>query len=159
MSIWVENDLSDEWSKFYFLNQGAVQNEEECPQSNNILNRCQNLMTDCLFGYQFFSILNPGSKIDPHTGPTNVRLRCHVSLQIPVANPKSLNMNVNGVKVTWKDDEVILFDDSFQHHVVYNSKGNSGVPRVVLLLDFWHPDLTEAERTCLQTCFSPANIN
>jgi len=30
-----------------------------------------------------FSLLFPGTKVWPHTGPTNCRLRAHLGLQVP----------------------------------------------------------------------------
>ena len=114
-------------------------------------------MKDCLFGYQFFSALKPGTKIDEHTGPTNARLRCHLSIQIPkLQTNEDCYMSVNGLQISWKSDGIILFDDSFIHNVVFNAN-SSKLDRVVLLLDFWHPEINEAERNCISKCFSPKN--
>ncbi len=39
---------------------------------------------------------------------------------------------------TWEEGKVIVFDDSFEHEVWNDSKQE----RIVLLLNFWHPDLS-----------------
>lgn len=42
----------------------------------------------------------------------------------------------------WKEGECIVFDDSWEHEVWH--KGD--VDRVVLLINFWHPELPPDER-------------
>ena len=39
----------------------------------------------CLVVDVFFSVLSPGTHIEPHCGATNLRLRCHLPLQLPTA--------------------------------------------------------------------------
>ena len=46
---------------------------------------------------------------------------------------------------TWREGEFIVFDDSFEHEVWHD--GNS--TRLVLIVDLWHPDLTEHEKKTL----------
>jgi aspartyl/asparaginyl beta-hydroxylase (cupin superfamily) len=43
--------------------------------------------------------------------------------------------------VSWQEGKCLVFDDSFEHEVWNKSDSE----RVVLLIQFWHPDLTEAE--------------
>lgn len=40
---------------------------------------------------------------------------------------------------------MLIFDDSFEHEVWHNGTG----VRLVLIVDIWHPDLTEQERKTL----------
>ena len=146
------------WSKFFLMNQGTLvqDNIKQSPDTYNILKQCCNVMNGCLFGYQFFSVLSAGSVIEKHKGPTNVRLRCHISIQIPdldVSN-SSCYMEVDGTVLEWKRDQSIIFDDSLLHKVVYKTNTLNALDRVVLLVDFWHPDLTTIEKDCLKSCFS-----
>lgn len=148
------------WSKFYLVNQGMkdTDNEKLCAVTYNIVKQCCNVMQGCLFGYVFFSVLPPNTTISKHRGPTNVRLRCHIALQIPNRNSDSETsclMNVDGENVQWLHQKGVFFDDSFPHSVTYETDSEEEVDRVVLLLDFWHPDLTSEERRCLQNCYSP----
>ena len=147
----------ENWSKIFFMNQGTYCESvvKLYPETWKILSNCDNLMRDCLFGYQFFSALKPGSTIDEHVGPTNTRLRCHLSIQIPkLETSDKCYLEVNRLRNSWNSDGMIIFDDSFTHNVVYDSDCFK-LDRIVLLLDFWHPDITETERNCISKCFSP----
>lgn len=46
----------------------------------------------------------------------------------------------------FEENKLLVFSDSYPHRVVnqFDSK------RVVLIIDFWHKDLTDAEVRCLQ---------
>ncbi|CAL1270396.1 unnamed protein product [Larinioides sclopetarius] len=46
---------------------------------------------------------------------------------------------------TWEEGKVILFDDSFEHEVWHNGT----VSRLVLIVDFWHPELTAYQKRSL----------
>ena len=41
--------------------------------------------------------------------------------------------------------ECFIFDDSFEHEVFNPPSANGVLPRVVLIIDIWHPDLTNEE--------------
>ena len=49
----------------------------------------------------------------------------------------------------------VVFDDSFEHEVNYEHEApeQGQGERVVLLLDIWHPSLTEDERAAVQALF------
>jgi aspartate beta-hydroxylase len=51
-----------------------------------------------------------------------------------------LPLRVSSEVVSWQEGKCLVFDDSFEHEV-WNK---SDCERVVLLIQFWHPDLTEA---------------
>ena len=42
----------------------------------------------------------------------------------------------------WKEGEIIIFDDSFEHEV-WN---NSSEKRMIFIMDIFHPDLSEAQK-------------
>lgn len=158
----MESNRSTNWTRYFLFNQGVCddKNLETCMRTNIILKNCSNLMVDCVFGYQFFSVLPPGASIEEHTGPTNIRLRCHVTLHLP-ENSKQCRMKVADQTVSWMENGVLMFDDSLLHSVKYTTEDPAGEhynSRVVLLLDFWHPDLTLDERNCLQRCFSSSGF-
>ena len=81
-SGWVQNTTeSGRWKAFFLINQGCriAENCRRCPKTWDLLENClDNLMTDCVFGNVFFSVVNAGTGINAHCGPTNVRLRCHL---------------------------------------------------------------------------------
>jgi aspartyl/asparaginyl beta-hydroxylase (cupin superfamily) len=93
-------------------------------------------------GMEFFSTLEPGSRIEPHTGYTNAHLRVHLVIR-PNATAR---FRVADEWRAWKDHAMFVFDDTFEHEAV-----NDGADeRVVLLFDVWHPELTAPERAAFQ---------
>lgn len=56
----------------------------------------------------------------------------------------------------WKENELLLFDDSFLHEAW--NRGMDG-DRVVLMLDLWHPELTCFEREAITFLFPSVVIN
>lgn len=79
----------------------------------------------------------PGTHIEPHCAPNNLRIRCHLGLIIP----EGCEIRVGNEVRTWQEGKCLVLDDSFEHEV-WN---RSGQTRVILLIDFWHPDLTDVE--------------
>ena len=49
------------------------------------------------------------------------------------------------MKKSWLQNKCIIFDDSFEHEVHHN--GNQD--RIVLIVDLWHPQLTNVEKGIL----------
>jgi aspartate beta-hydroxylase len=96
------------------------------------------------------SILESGTDIRAHTGPSNARLRAHVCLSNPAAGSASQPyMIVGGERIEWQEGKVVIFDDSFEHEVHYPSRvdDESSSERVVLIVDLWHPEVEEGEKT------------
>lgn len=93
-------------------------------------------------GMVFFSTLEPGSRIQPHTGYSNAHLRVHLVVR-PNAEAR---FRVADEWRAWKDHELLVFDDTFEHEAV--NEGHD--ERVVLLFDIWHPDLSASERAAFQ---------
>ena len=84
-------------------------------------------------------------------GPTNTRLRMHLALTVPPEGQDAPELRVGGVARSWKEGRVLVFDDSFEHHV---SPNDSTVDRVVLIVDLWHPQLSPEERAALGDIWS-----
>ncbi len=125
------------WGVLFLLEMGR-RNEENlarCPATRSILEKHRTLTTHA--GLMYFSCLDPRTRVAPHRGPTNVRLRCHLGLEVP----SRCGIRVGGVTGAWEEGRCIVFDDSFGHEVWNESDQR----RVVLILDLWHPDLTEDE--------------
>ncbi|XP_065062997.1 aspartyl/asparaginyl beta-hydroxylase-like [Rhopilema esculentum] len=97
--------------------------------------------TGCSRGQIKFSVMYPGTHVWPHTGPTNCRLRAHLGLVIP----KNVFIRAGDETRTWQAGKVIVFDDSFEHEVWHN--GTS--VRLILIIDFWHPELTAQQKRTL----------
>ena len=88
-----------------------------------------------------FSVLSPGTHILPHTGVTNTRLVTH----LPLIVPPDCAIRVGGQQHAWQEGRCVTFDDTWEHE----AWNRSGQLRVVLILDSWHPDLSEAERAAV----------
>jgi aspartate beta-hydroxylase len=102
------------------------------------------------FAYAFFSAMRAGVHIAPHFGPTNTRLRVHVPLRLPRAPGAAIT--VAGETRAWVAGEPLVFDDAYEHSAV----NATAEPRVVLLFDVWHPELSRDERTALEHMFDGA---
>ena len=109
-----------------------------------------------------------GTRVAPHAGPSNHRLRLHLPLVLPAGRP--LGLTVGGEWRAWERGRCLLMDDSFEHSVNLNTRVDGGsrvggirrtdlnlepcaeLPRaqpcaepgcrhrVVLVIDCWHPD-------------------
>ena len=87
-----------------------------------------------------FSILQPGTEILPHCGPSNARLRAHVT--VAAAAGASLRVGAPDAKRVEWGAAPLVFDDSFEHDVIHEGAD----PRIVLVLDAWHPELPPERR-------------
>jgi aspartate beta-hydroxylase len=127
------------WNTYYFYLQGKAIHEHltACPRTTEILRKVpHNGLHVC------FSAIEPGGSLHPHTGPTNASLTAHLGL----ANCAGARLWVAGKMADYRDDEVLVFDDSFVHWV---ENGGTAV-RYTLMITFWHPELNPLEREFLR---------
>lgn len=125
------------WDVFMLFERGRrhADNCRRCPVTADVIERHKTVRS--LAGLAYFSRLAPGSAIAEHRGPTNMRLRCHLGITVP----SDCGITVAGVTREWQTGRCIVFDDSFPHKV-WNL---ANAERVVLIVDVWHPDLTDEE--------------
>jgi aspartate beta-hydroxylase len=90
-----------------------------------------------LAGLVYLSRLAPGTRVAEHTGPTNMRIRVHLGIDVP----DGCGIRAGGVSATWQTGRCIAFDDSYPHEV-WNASDRA---RIVLVADVWHPDLSDDE--------------
>ena len=91
----------------------------------------------------------PNSGVSSHSDGRNFILTSHLGLQIP----EGCWMKVGDEKRSWTEGKLTTIDTSFTH-----STGNpSEEDRHVLIIDFWHPELTEAERAGLTYIYDLRN--
>ena len=94
-------------------------------------------------------MLAPGTHLLAHTGSTNLRLRHHLALEVPSDPPSQIRVGTETRE--WVKGEVLVFDDSFEHEVT----SSGSMQRVALIVDTWHPGLSEADVSFLsETIFS-----
>uniref|UniRef100_A0A8C8EWK0 Aspartate beta-hydroxylase n=1 Tax=Oncorhynchus tshawytscha TaxID=74940 RepID=A0A8C8EWK0_ONCTS len=128
-----------EWGQFTLWQQG-----ESChsvPKTCGLLERYPEA-TGCKRGQIKFSVMQPGTHVWPHTGPTNCRLRMHLGLVIPKTGCKIRCTNDTRA---WEEGKVLIFDDSFEHEVWQDANSY----RLIFIVDVWHPELTQYQRQTL----------
>jgi hypothetical protein len=133
---------SGQWNVLFLYERGR-KNERNCslcPQTAAVIEANRTVLS--LGGLAYFSMLEPGTHISPHTGPTNMRLRCHLGIDVP----ERCGLRVGGVERSWEEGRCLVFDDSFTHE----AWNDSARPRIVLVVDLWHPDLTDDEVALLK---------
>ncbi|XP_059158044.1 aspartyl/asparaginyl beta-hydroxylase-like isoform X2 [Physella acuta] len=136
-----EENLRDkgDWKQFTLFQQGR-KNGGNCmkvPKTCELIDQIPDAK-DCKRGQVKFSVMHPGIHVWPHVGPTNCRIRAHLGLVVP----EGPRIRVVNETRTWKEGQFIIFDDSFEHEVWHDGKEL----RLVLIVDFWHPDLTDKQR-------------
>jgi len=84
----------------------------------------------------YISRLTPGTHIKPHCGPTNLRIRTHLGIDVPeecfirVADKAPSRMSQGGF---------FVFDDAYEHEV-----WNNGTRiRINLVVDIFHPGIND----------------
>ena len=141
---WRELNNSRRWSAWFFWRDGARQDEHcgRCPATSALLDRLPLLDLPGKGPTAMFSILEPRTRIPPHTGSNNVRATVH----LPLVVPAGCGLRVGSATRTPVAGEAWAFDDTIEHE----AWNDSDSPRAVFILDVWNPLLTEAERAAVR---------
>ncbi|WP_224242173.1 aspartyl/asparaginyl beta-hydroxylase domain-containing protein [Hyalangium gracile] len=131
------------WKEFYFYRAGSgtkiridfPENQARCPKTTQLIQQLP------VAGEAMFASLAPKGYIRPHCSEFNAKLTCHLGLIVP---PDCAIRVADEVR-TWEEGKCLLFDDTYEHEVWNRSERL----RVILLLDVWHPDLTQIEVSTL----------
>lgn len=140
----IENYLAGakpSWEGFFFYRHGLRHdtNHAVCPVTSEVLDSIELCEIKGHAPEILFSVLRPGTTILAHHGVTNVRAVMH----LPLIVPPDCALNLVGVgEHHWREGELVMFDDTFEHE----AWNRSDHPRVVLLMDCWNPQLTSIER-------------
>jgi Aspartyl/Asparaginyl beta-hydroxylase/Domain of unknown function (DUF6817) len=94
-------------------------------------------------GLIYVSRVRPMTHIAPHRGPTNLRLRCHLAIKVPDGD---CAIRVAEETRHWQEGKCLVFDDSLLHE----AWNHTDQDRVVLIVDLWHPGLSDTEVMLLQ---------
>lgn len=143
------NPLLDDpgWAAFYLWRDGApvAENAAYCPRTMAALGQ---LPIPRILGRSpmaLFSRLTPGTHIQPHHGLLNTRLICH----LPIIAPPGCAMRVGDETREWREGQLTIFDDSFEHE----AWNRGATTRTVLLFEIWRPDINQDERADLTALF------
>lgn len=126
------------WGQYYLFSYGTKL-EDHCGRVPLTTRLVESIPEIGAAGSVFFASIAPGTRIAPHYGPFNHRLRTHLSLVVPAGD---LGIRVGGRTRRWEEGRCLVFDDTFEHECHNLGEG----ARIVLLVDSWHPELSEVER-------------
>ncbi len=147
------NPLLDDpkWGAFYFWRNGKMveENAARCPATIAALEAAPMPHIDQRSPIALWSLLKPGTHIQPHHGLLNTRLICH----IPLIVPGDCALRVGNEVREWREGEALIFDDSFEHE----AWNRSDQTRVVLLFEIWRPEISADERAALTAIFETIN--
>jgi aspartyl/asparaginyl beta-hydroxylase (cupin superfamily)/Flp pilus assembly protein TadD len=137
---WRELNRSRRWSAYFLWNQGVPQQAHlaRCPRTAAALRGTPQCDVAAHGPNVFFSILDAGTHIPPHTGVANTRLTVH----LPLIMPPNCAFRVGGETREWMPGKAWVFDDTIEHE----AWNNSDAPRAILIFDIWNPFLSAAER-------------
>lgn len=132
------------------LSRNGVEVEEfasKCPLTMDFVRKLDLPRLSLISPSVCFSVLEPGSRIAPHTGITNARFISH----LPLIVPEDCGFRVGGETRRWETGKMLVFDDM----TIHEAWNDSDRIRVVLIADLWRPELSPAEReavTDLMNC-------
>lgn len=129
------NHYGPEW-KTLGLQDRSVWSDElsgEFPETIRILE--SNNVPSCEV---FFAKQGANSGLLPHSDKNNFIITCHLGLDVPEGD---CFIQVGNEKFYWKNGKTCIFDTSIFH----STRNDSPRVRYVLLIRFWHPDLTQLE--------------
>jgi hypothetical protein len=140
------------WSQIPLIRNGAVVEEfaSRCPRTMEAIGKLDLPRLSLISPSVCFSILEPNSRIAPHTGITNARLISH----LPLIIPEDCGLRVAGEVRRWQPGKPIVFDDM----TVHEAWNDSDRIRVVLIADLWRPELSFAEREAVSNLMGCADI-
>ena len=137
---WRALNNSRDWGVFYLWKAGeAIEaNIARCPKTVAALSAWPRCELPGSAPTAVFSILEPKTRIPPHTGVNNARLICH----LPLIVPPGCGFRVGAETRGWEPGEAFVFDDTIEHEA-WNDSDDT---RAVLIFDIWNPYTTQAER-------------
>jgi len=148
---WTGLNNNAAWSALHLWKDGA-RVEEACARAPKTAKIVEKLPLSGIPGRTptvFFSILQAGEHIPPHTGVTNTRAIIH----LPLIVPPGCAFRVGGETREWREGEAFAFDDTIEHE----AWNKSDQDRAVLILDCWNPHLSEHERQMICRLFAVAD--
>ncbi|HYI48315.1 MAG TPA: aspartyl/asparaginyl beta-hydroxylase domain-containing protein [Allosphingosinicella sp.] len=141
---WAELNHSPRWSAWFFWEDGTRRDENcaRCPATAAALESLPLLDLPGKGPTALFSILEPRTRIPPHTGSSNVRATVH----LPLVVPRDCGFRVGAETRVPEAGRAWAFDDTIEHEAWNDSEE----PRAILIFDIWNPLLTEAERAAVR---------
>jgi aspartate beta-hydroxylase len=136
-------DQPPSWNGYYFFRHGERRDDNcaACPVTAATLDTLPLARVPGHGPEVLFSVFSPGTHLLPHCGVTNTRVVGHLPLMIP----DNCALRVGGEDHHWREGEVVVFDDTYEHE----AWNRSDRTRVVMIFDLWNPFLSQAERAAV----------
>lgn len=146
-TAWVPIANSLNWGSFHLYKQGKPNQRliQLCPRTLEVLAGAPLVQTPSGPSEVLFSVLQGGQRIPPHFGVANTDMTVH----LPLICPGDAAIRVVDTVYEWRPGKVFAFDDAFRHE----SWNRSSEPRVNLLFEAWHPDLSDVEQRAVMATF------
>jgi len=135
---------------FFYMGVNVEAMTQCCPRTLAIIQSLPNVCLDYPWGDALLSVQGAQSRLPTHCSVDNLRLRCHLGIRIP----DGTGIRVGGETRGWTEGRCLLFEDAFEHSVWNMSTER----RIVLIVDFWHPDLTPIEVRALTAGFRKSEV-
>ncbi len=144
--------MRNHWGLYLFQHMGVCLEPvaPQCPRTHTLLRGLPGICLDYPWGDALFSVHAGDSHLAAHCSVDNLRVRCHLGLRIPPGCTIRVGSDIR----EWEEGRALLFEDSFEHEV-WN---RSAEPRAILIVDFWHPDLTALEIEALTAGFRKSEV-
>ncbi len=141
---WRELNKSPRWTAFHFYEKGREIPDrcERAPQTMAAVRALPQAEVDLRSPTAMFSVLQPRTRIPPHTGIANFRLVVH----LPLVLPAKCGFRVGAETREWRVGEAWVFDDTIEHE----AWNDSDEVRIILICDVWSPRLSPAEREAIR---------
>ena len=136
-------ERAGDWDVAFFYERGRRRQEvcEACPVTTHGIETMPAMRTAS--GLIYVSRMRPGTHIEPHRGPTNMRLRCHLGITVPGGD---CALRVGDDTRQWQEGKCLVFDDYLEHEAWNHTEQD----RIVLIVDLWHPGLSATEIRLLE---------
>jgi aspartate beta-hydroxylase len=148
---WAELNHSPRWNAFHILKDGLPvdDNASRCPATLRAMAASPMQDLPGRSPAAMFSVLQPETRIPPHTGVSNTRLVVHLALVIP----PNCGFRVGNETREWRAGSAWVFDDTLEHEA-WNESDRT---RTVLIFDIWSPFLSLVERELIQRTTAAAD--
>lgn len=117
------------WTRFYLKWYGTRLSSaaELCPETTRMVEAIPSVKG------AMFAMLPPGARLVKHRDPFAGSLRYHMGLSTP--NDDDCYIDVDGQKYSWRDGDVVMFDETYIHYAENKTDQN----RIILFLDIKRP--------------------
>jgi aspartate beta-hydroxylase len=141
-----------DWDVAFFYERGRRHDDlcVACPVTTRGIETHPTVRT--MAGLIYVSRMRPSTHISAHRGPTNLRLRCHLGIEVPEGD---CAIRVGQQTRRWAQGRCLVFDDHFEHEA-WNHTAHD---RIVLIVDLWHPSLSAEEVRLLEALHRYAHFH